>query len=138
VAALAPLDDGTPEGTVLLKRARHIVTEDARVLEVVRILRETPDPAAIGPVLTAGHASLRDDFEISTVELDTAVETALEAGAAGARMVGGGFGGSAVVLVDADRTGDVARAITERFAHQGFATPRTFAVVPSAGARRLA
>jgi galactokinase len=138
VAALAPLDDGTPEGSVLLRRARHIVTENARVLEVVRILRETADPAAIGPVLTAGHASLRDDFEISTVELDTAVATALEAGAAGARMVGGGFGGSAVVLVDAGRTETVARAITDRFAQQGFPAPRAFAVVPSAGARRLA
>ena len=138
VAALAPLDDGTPEGGVLLRRARHIVTENARVLEVVRILRETPDPAAIGPVLTAGHASLRDDFQISTVELDTAVDTALEAGAAGARMVGGGFGGSAVVLVDADRTGSVARAITDRFGQRGFEPPRAFAVVPSAGARRLA
>jgi galactokinase len=52
-------------------------------------------------------------------------------------MVGGGFGGSAVVLVDADRTDDVARAIADRFAHQGFTPPRAFAVVPSAGARRL-
>jgi galactokinase len=137
VAALASLDDGTAEGGMLLRRARHVVTENARVLEVVRILRETADPAAIGPVLTAGHASLRDDFQISTVELDTAVDTALEAGAAGARMVGGGFGGSAVVLVDADRTDDVARAITDRFAQQGFTPPRAFAVVPSAGARRL-
>jgi galactokinase len=138
VAALAPLDDGTPEGEVLLRRARHIVTENARVLEVVRILRETADPAAIGPVLTDGHASLRDDFEISTVELDTAVATALGAGAAGARMVGGGFGGSAVVLVSADLTDEVARAITDRFAQQGFTPPRAFAVVPSAGAQRLA
>jgi galactokinase len=88
-------------------------------------------------VLTAGHASLRDDFQISTVELDTAVDIALEAGAAGARMVGGGFGGSAVVLVHADRTDDIARAIADRFAHQGFTPPRAFAVVPSPGARRL-
>jgi galactokinase len=137
VTALAPLDDGTPGGTVLLKRARHIVTENARVLEVVRILRETPDPAAIGPVLTAGHASLRDDFEISTVELDTAVATALEAGAAGARMVGGGFGGSAIVLVDAERTAATVTAITDRFAAEGYRAPRTFAVTPAPGAHRL-
>lgn len=137
VAALAPLDDGTREGALLLRRARHVVTENARVLEVVRILRDTGDPAAIGPVLTAGHASLREDFEISTAELDTAVATALEAGAAGARMVGGGFGGSAVALVGTDRTDGVTRAIADRFAQRGFAAPRTFAVVPSAGARRL-
>jgi galactokinase len=138
VAALAPLDDGTPQGEVLLRRARHIVTENARVLDVVAILRGDEGPAAIGSVLTAGHASLRDDFQISTVELDTAVATALEAGAAGARMVGGGFGGSAVVLVDTGRTDAVTRAIADRFAQRGYAPPRAFAVVPSAGARRLA
>ncbi|WNV74526.1 galactokinase [Geodermatophilus sp. DSM 44513] len=138
VAALGALDDGSPGGGVLLRRARHIVTENARVLEVVALLRGDRGPAAIGPVLTAGHASLRDDFGISTVELDTCVDTALAAGAAGARMVGGGFGGSAVVLVDAARTDAVARAVTDRFAQQGFAAPRAFAVVPSAGARRLA
>ncbi|SNS05653.1 galactokinase [Geodermatophilus pulveris] len=138
VAALGPLHDGTPDGGVLLRRARHIVTENARVLEVVAVLRGDGGPARIGPVLTAGHASLRDDFQISTVELDTCVDTALAAGAAGARMVGGGFGGSAVVLVDAGRTEAVARAVTDRFAREGFAAPRAFAVVPSAGARRLA
>ncbi|SFL48972.1 galactokinase [Geodermatophilus ruber] len=138
VTAPAALDDGTPEGAVLLRRARHVVTENARVLEVVRILRDTEDPAAIGPVLTAGHASLRDDFQISTVELDTAVVTALEGGAAGARMVGGGFGGSAVVLVDAALTSTVATMITDRFAQEGYRAPRTFTVVPSPGARRIA
>jgi galactokinase len=138
VAALAALDDGTPEGAVLLRRARHIVTENARVLDVVRVLRGSDGPAAIGPVLTAGHASLRDDFQISTAELDTCVATALEAGAAGARMVGGGFGGSAIVLVDAALTSEVATMITDRFAQQGYRPPRTFAVVPSPGARRIA
>ena len=96
------LDDGTPEGEVLLRRARHIVTENARVLEVVATLRGDADPRAIGPILTAGHASLRDDFEISIPLLDACVEAALEAGAHGARMVGGGFGGSAIALVEAD------------------------------------
>ncbi|MFW3169454.1 galactokinase [Geodermatophilus sp. CPCC 206100] len=137
VAALAVLDDGTAEGAVLLRRARHIVTENARVLDVVRVLRGSDGPAAIGPVLTAGHASLRDDFQISTPELDTCVATALEAGAAGARMVGGGFGGSAIVLVDVRSTSGVARMIADRFAQAGFGAPRTFAVVPSPGARRL-
>jgi galactokinase len=136
VAGLAALDDGG-DG-VLLRRARHIVTENARVLEVVGILRGTGDPRAIGPVLTAGHASLRDDFQISTVELDACVEAAVEAGAHGARMVGGGFGGSAVVLVDRDRAGTVAAAVRERFAREGYREPRTFDVVPTAGARRIA
>ncbi|MGY1823720.1 galactokinase [Geodermatophilus sp. SYSU D00079] len=138
VAALATLDDGTAEGALLLRRARHIVTENARVLQVVDVLRGAQGPEAIGPVLTAGHASLRDDFQISTVELDTAVATALEAGAAGARMVGGGFGGSAVVLVDASRTAATVTAITDRFAAEGYTAPRTFAVTPAPGARRLA
>jgi galactokinase len=133
LAALAGLDDD-----VLLRRARHIVTENARVLEVVRILRGSSDPREIGPVLTEGHVSLRDDFQISTVELDACVDAAVAAGAHGARMVGGGFGGSAVVLVDRDRAGAVAEAVRERFAGEGFAAPRTFDVVPSAGARRIA
>ena len=133
VAGLAGLDD-----EVLLRRARHIVTENARVLEVVDVLRGTGDPRVIGPVLTAGHVSLRDDFQISTVELDACVDAAVEAGAHGARMVGGGFGGSAVVLVDRDRAGAVADAVRERFAREEYAAPRTFDVVPSAGARRLA
>jgi galactokinase len=138
VAALAGLDDGTEQGEVLLRRARHIVTEDARVLEVVATLHGTDDVRAIGPVLTAGHASLRDDFEISTDLLDLVVESALSAGAYGARMVGGGFGGSAIALVDVDRVDGVAAAVTERFGRVGAAPPRTFVAVPSAGARRLA
>ncbi|TFV87496.1 galactokinase [Blastococcus sp. CT_GayMR20] len=133
VAGLAGLDDD-----VLLRRARHIVTENARVLEVVRILRGSADPRDIGPVLTEGHVSLRDDFQISTVELDACVDAAVGAGAHGARMVGGGFGGSAVVLVDRDRADAVAEAVRTRFAREGFAAPRTFDVVPSAGARRIA
>jgi galactokinase len=133
VGGLAALDDD-----VLLRRARHIVTENARVLEVVRILRDSPDPRAIGPILIQGHVSLRDDFQISTVELDACVEAAVAAGAHGARMVGGGFGGSAVVLVDRDRVEAVGNAVRQRFADEGYTAPRTFDVVPSAGARRIA
>jgi galactokinase len=133
VAGLAALADEP----VLHRRARHVVTEDARVLEVVETLRGTGDPRAIGAVLTAGHASLRDDFEISTPELDACVAAATAAGAHGARMVGGGFGGSAVVLVDRDDAGEVADAVGERFAREGFPAPRTFDVVPAAGARRI-
>jgi galactokinase len=132
------LADGTPEGDVLLRRARHIVTENARVLEVVAALRGDADPRTIGPVLTAGHESLRDDFEISVPLLDATVEAAVEAGAHGARMVGGGFGGSAIALVEADAVDAVTAAVTARFAREGQAAPRTFVTVPSAGARRLA
>jgi len=138
VAALAGLADGTAEGEVLLRRARHIVTENARVLEVVARLRGDADPRTIGPILTAGHASLRDDFEISVPLLDAIVEAALEAGAHGARMVGGGFGGSAIALVDDASLARVVDAITARFDQEAAGTPRTFVTVPSDGARRLA
>jgi galactokinase len=131
VAALAPLDDGTPEGEVLLRRARHVVTENARVVEVVAALDGDADPRAIGPILTAGHASLRDDFEVSVPALDGIVEAALAAGAHGARMVGGGFGGSAIALVEQAALDEVRAAV-------GGAGRRTFVTVPSAGARRLA
>jgi galactokinase len=132
VAGLAALDDGTEEGAVLLRRARHVVTEDARVAEVVALLDGGADPRETGPVLTAGHASLRDDFQISVPELDRVVEVALDAGAHGARMVGGGFGGSAVALVDADAVD--ARQGGRRRACGGTPLLRRD---PLAGARRL-
>ena len=138
VAALDVLADGTPEGDLLLRRARHIVTENARVLEVVAALRGDADPRAIGPILTAGHASLRDDFEISIPLLDAIVEAALGAGAHGARMVGGGFGGSAIALVEADAVGAVIAAVSARSAREDRPPPRTFVTVPSDGAHRLA
>jgi galactokinase len=137
VAALGALDDGSPKGSTLFRRARHVVTEDARVLQVVAALREDADPRAIGPVLTAGHESLRDDFQISTDLLDATVAAALGAGAHGARMVGGGFGGSAIALVDAGAAQHVTDAVTARFAADGHSPPRTFLAVPSDGARRL-
>jgi len=138
VDRLAPLDDGSDEGRTLLRRARHVVTENARVLDVAALLRERSDPRAIGPILTAGHASLRDDFAVSTPLLDATVETALAAGAYGARMVGGGFGGSAVALVDAGAAERVIEAVAARFAAEGRPAPRVFSAVPSDGARRVA
>jgi galactokinase len=138
VDRLAALEDGSDEGRVLLRRARHVVTENARVLELVGLLRTGTDPREIGPVLTAGHRSLRDDFEISTPLLDATVEAALAAGAHGARMVGGGFGGSAIALVDADAEERVIEAVAARFAEEGQPRPRAFSAVPSDGARRLA
>ncbi|MCF3175140.1 galactokinase [Streptomyces sioyaensis] len=115
---------------------RHIVTENHRVEEVVAHL-DAGRTRAIGPLLTAGHASLRDDFKISCRELDLAVDTALEAGALGARMTGGGFGGSAIVLVEEADATAVGAAVTEAFAAAGHAPPRIFEAVPGAGAHRI-
>ncbi|MFF3466021.1 galactokinase [Streptomyces sp. NPDC002619] len=115
---------------------RHIVTENHRVERVVSLL-ESGDTRAIGPVLTEGHASLRDDFRVSAPELDLVVDAALSAGALGARMTGGGFGGSAIVLVEATDVETVTKAVTEAFAAADFTAPRVFEAVPSAGARRV-
>ncbi|MFG2399437.1 galactokinase [Streptomyces lydicus] len=115
---------------------RHIVTENDRVEQAVACL-DAGRPRAIGPLLTAGHASLRDDFKISCRELDLAVDTANAAGALGARMTGGGFGGSAIVLVEETAARTVGTAVTEAFAAAGHAAPRIFEAVPSAGAHRL-
>ncbi|KAF2414885.1 galactokinase [Microbacterium sp. B35-04] len=120
---------------VTFRRVRHVVTENQRVLDTVRTLREQ-GPAAIGDLLVASHASMRDDFEISVPELDTAVEAALSAGAVGARMTGGGFGGAAIALVSHDRVQAVTDAATAAFAAAGFAAPTIFTVSPSAGAAR--
>ncbi|MDQ0991380.1 galactokinase [Streptomyces sp. V3I7] len=115
---------------------RHVVTEDERVERTVALL-ESGDPRAIGPVLTEGHVSLRDDFRISCPELDLVVQAALGAGALGARMTGGGFGGSAIVLAEATDTDAITKAVEEAFAAAGFAAPRVFEAVPAAGARRV-
>ncbi|QAY61805.1 galactokinase [Microbacterium protaetiae] len=120
---------------VTFRRVRHIVTENQRVLDTVETLR-TQGPAAIGALLDASHASMRDDFEISVPELDTAVESARAAGAIGARMTGGGFGGAAIALTPHAEVGTVRDAATRAFAHAGFAAPRVFTVTPSDGARR--
>jgi galactokinase len=85
--------------------------------------------------MTASHESLRDDFEVSCAELDAAVDAALLQGALGARMTGGGFGGSAIVLVPADRAGQVHAAVAARFADNGWEAPSVFTVEASAGAQ---
>ncbi|MFD5970686.1 galactokinase [Streptomyces sp. NPDC058783] len=115
---------------------RHVVTEDERVERVVSLL-ESGDTRAIGPVLVEGHASLRDDFRISCRELDLVVDTAVASGALGARMTGGGFGGSAIVLVEAADVDTVTKAVEDAFAAADLKTPRVFEAVPSAGARRV-
>ncbi|MEN2740263.1 galactokinase [Microbacterium sp. X-17] len=120
---------------VTYRRVRHVITEDARVQETVRTLQER-GPRAIGPLLDASHASMRDDFEISVPELDLAVDTARAAGAVGARMTGGGFGGSALALVDHALVPTVSAAVEAAFLAAGFATPHVFTVRPSEGAHR--
>ncbi|MFG2875586.1 galactokinase [Streptomyces sp. NPDC048337] len=120
----------------LVPLVRHVVTENARVAEAVSRLR-AGDAAALGPILTAGHASLRDDYRVSCPETDLAVAAALEAGALGARMTGGGFGGSVIALVEAGRERAVGDCMTAAFATAGHRPPRVIEAAPGAGARRL-
>jgi galactokinase len=122
---------------VMRRRVRHVVTENARVLEAVEALR-SGKVREIGPLMTASHASMRDDYEITVAEVDHAVEVALEQGAYGARMTGGGFGGCVLALVDSPSVPRVAMAVGAAFARKGFTAPSTFTAVPSAGARRIA
>jgi galactokinase len=128
-AARAQLDDET------YRRARHVVTEDQRVLDTVAALR-ADGPAAVGELMLASHRSLRDDFEVSTPELDLAVTAAMENGATGARMTGGGFGGSAIALTPAALIPQLQAAVAAAFNEHGYRKPEMFVVHPSQGARR--
>lgn len=114
---------------------RHVVSENERVLATVELLRQGK-VAEIGPLLSASHESLRDDYQVSTDELDTAVDAALDAGAIGARMTGGGFGGSVVALVPDAAMGAVHRALVATFAQRRFTEPKLFTATPAAGAGR--
>ncbi|MFF8379800.1 galactokinase [Streptomyces sp. NPDC015661] len=129
--ALGRLSDET-----ILRYVRHVVSDNARVERTIALL-DAGATRAVGPVLTEGHASLRDDLRVSCAELDLVVEAANAAGALGARMTGGGFGGSAVVLVETERAEAVSAAVGKAFAEAGYAAPGIFPAVPSAGARRL-
>ena len=124
---------------VLRRRARHVVSDNQRVLEVVSLLRSAPDDPGtyreIGRLLTQAHQSLRDDFEVSWPEADETVTAAVGAGAFGARMIGGGFGGSVLVL--AGPGGDVATAVSEAFARRGWQPPEFLEATPSDAARRV-
>ncbi|HVW39756.1 MAG TPA: galactokinase [Amycolatopsis sp.] len=119
----------------LVPLVRHVVTENQRVLDVVDLLRGQR-LADIAPLLDASHASMRDDYRISTPELDVAVESAREGGALGARMTGGGFGGSAIALVPETALTEVRARVAAAYEEHGWRAPRTFIAVPSAGARR--
>jgi galactokinase len=114
-------------------RARHAVTEIARVLDAVTALRAS-DFVTLGKLINQSHNSLRDDYAVSCPELDVAVAASLEAGAMGSRMVGGGFGGSAIALIKAEDISKVRDAVTKAFESHGFKRPRFFTSLPSAGA----
>ncbi|MBA2698714.1 MAG: galactokinase [Nocardioidaceae bacterium] len=118
------------------RRAQHVVSEIARVREVASIL-DAGRPADIGAQLSASHQSLRDDFEVSCDELDEAVDAALVAGALGARMTGGGFGGCAIALARDDEATDVRRRVDAAFDRRGWQPADIFEVSPNRGAHRL-
>lgn len=120
----------------LVPRARHVFSEMERVGEAVHLL-EADDHAGLGRVLDAGHESLRVDYEVSCRELDLVVETARDHGALGARMTGGGFGGSAIALVPTAASGTVASAVAEAFAAEGLRAPQVLRAPASAGARQV-
>ena len=115
-------------------RARHAVTEMARVMDAVKVLEEK-NFAALGQLLNQSHASLRDDYTVSCLELNTAVDASIAAGALGARMVGGGFGGSAIALIHAAHTQATIAAVEKAFADNKFKAPRFFTSLPSQGAQ---
>jgi galactokinase len=131
VSELARLAD-----PVLRRRARHVVTENQRVVQTVALLRAGRLGEA-GGVLAASHASLRDDFEISWPEADVTVTTATEAGALGARMIGGGFGGSVIALVPARDCARVRHRVSAEFCRRGWPPPQFLDAMPSGGARRV-
>lgn len=122
---------------VTARRVRHVVTENDRVLATVSRLREA-GPSAIGELLVASHVSMRDDFEISTPELDLAVETAMDGGAIGARMTGGGFGGSAIVLTRRKLVDQTRASLLAQFRRAEFAAPDVFEVRPAPSAAVIA
>ena len=117
-------------------RARHAVTEMKRVLDCVEAL-SVGDFVKVGQLINASHISLRDDYTVSCPELDMAVDASLAAGAMGSRMVGGGFGGSAIALIQASKTTQTIRAVEKAFADKKFKAPRFFTSLPSQGAELI-
>ncbi|OZG61283.1 galactokinase [Bifidobacterium lemurum] len=129
---LDALDDET-----MKKRVRHVVTEIERVRSFVRAFAQG-DIEASGRLFNASHDSLAADYEVTVPELDIAVDVARANGAYGARMTGGGFGGSIIALVDKGRSQEVAQLIADEFERQGFHAPRALAAVAAASASREA
>jgi galactokinase len=133
---LSSLRDATLEQVADEPRARHVVTENARVLEAARAL-EDGDVAALGPLLNESHASLRDDFEVSTPELDALVEALRDAGAIGARLTGAGFGGCVVGLAARDEADRILETAAGRYWAQTGRQPRAFVFRAVDGAGRI-
>jgi galactokinase len=119
----------------LRRYTRHIVTEDDRVLRTVELLR-AGRMRDIGEALTASHASMRDDYRITSPELDAAADTLLESGAIGARMTGGGFAGCVIALIATDLVPDAVGAVERGYERRGFRAPGHFTARPSVGAHR--
>ncbi|GAB3563572.1 galactokinase [Spelaeicoccus albus] len=136
-ARLRAIVSDADDAELLIRRMRHVVTENARVQDVVALLESGADPRTIGPALTASHRSLQYDYEVTVPRLDTAVDAALSAGAHGARMTGGGFGGSVIALVDQAARAGIVTAVAEAFDGHEFARPEFFAVTAGPGASRL-
>jgi galactokinase len=128
--------DSTKLSALEMKRARHVLNEIKRVKEAVVVL-ERNDFVTLGKLISDSHNSLRDDYNVSAPELDLAVEVAIKHGALGARMVGGGFGGSAIALIKEEDAGIIASQIERAFKESGFKPPRFFDSLPSQGARVL-
>ncbi len=126
--ALSRLDD--EQG----RYVRHVVTENDRVRQVVALL-DQGRVGDIGPLLSASHASLRDDYRVTVPELDVAADTLVQAGALGARMTGGGFGGCVIALLPQDRVDPAVEAVRSAYAEHDFGEPRHLVAHPSAGAR---
>ena len=118
------------------RRVRHVLTENTRVHDLVAALA-AEDADEVGRLMVASHVSLRDDYEVSCRELDLAVDAAQRAGATGARMTGGGFGGSALALVPRDGGEDVALAVHAAFLAEGLEAPHLLRATPSAPAHRV-
>jgi galactokinase len=115
-------------------RAFHGITEMQRVLDAVALLK-AGDFVGFGEIVTAAHISLRDNYTVSCPELNLAVDTALKFGALGSRMIGGGFGGSAIALIKAKDSDLIKSEIKSGFMKARFKSPRFFSALPSAGAR---
>ena len=125
----------------LIKRMRHVVSEIARTRALIELLNQGPLEGyrlkVVGALMNDSHDSLRDDYEVSCLELDVAVEAARAAGAYGARMTGGGFGGSAIALVDRERLEETAQAVAQAYSERGLDAPAFIVAVPSAPAGKL-
>jgi len=133
-ARLSPIDR---------QRGRHVVTENARVLAAVALLGEAKTGGSaqaltqLGALLSASHASLRDDFQVTVPHLDVAAETAEQAGALGARMMGGGFGGSVLALMPHGQSASVIGAVHAAFSRRGWEPPLSVSARRAGGAARL-